>query len=168
MCRRQQQASKREGRGRGRGLGRQSSFTSTSQLYKSLLMIIGSALSLLVFPLLHNSRTLRKYKYQPQDFFGKSSSQTQTQNNGHLQEIYNYNQNGFCHHWDQSVANNRSLQPFDMWFTHHPTWVVTNETDEQFCVERGNIHDHPHIYGFMQFYANQFHSSCDRVHVRNM
>jgi hypothetical protein len=85
-----------------------------------------------------------------------------------LKELYNYNQNGFCHHWDQSVANNRSLQPFDMWFTHHPTWVVTNETSEQFCVEPGNIHDHPHIRRFMQFYANQFHSSCDRVHVRIM
>jgi len=55
-----------------------------------------------------------------------------------------------------------------MWFTHHPTWVVTNETDKKFCVERGNIHDYPHIRGVMQFYANQFHSSCDHAHVRIM
>jgi len=74
----------------------------------------------------------------------------------------------FCYRWDPSAATNRSLQPFDMWLTHHPTWVVSNETDEQFCVEPGNKHDHPHIRHQLQFYANQFHSSCDRVHIRTM
>ena len=74
----------------------------------------------------------------------------------------------FCHGWDPSVANNRSLQPFDVWLTHHPTWVVSNETDERFCVEPGNKHDHPYIRRLLQFYANQFHSSCERVHIRTM
>ena len=74
----------------------------------------------------------------------------------------------FCHRWDPSVANNRSLQPFDVWLTHHPTWVVSNETDEQFCVEPGNKHDHPYFRYQLQFYANQFHSSCERVHIRTM
>ena len=35
-------------------------------------------------------------------------------------------------------------------------------------LNRVNIRDHPHIRGVMQFYANQFHSSCDRVHIRTM
>ncbi|KAL7539566.1 hypothetical protein ACHAWF_006445 [Thalassiosira exigua] len=69
----------------------------------------------------------------------------------------------FCHYWDRSVANNRTLQPFDIWFTHHPTWVVTSETDEKFCVEPGNIKEHPYIHGMLQFYANQFHSSCSAL-----
>lgn len=82
---------------------------------------------------------------------------------GHMKE-----DSSFCHRWDPSVANNRSLQPFDVWLTHHPTWVVSNETDEKFCVEPGNKHDHPHIRRQLQFYSNQFHSSCDRVHIRTM
>ena len=82
--------------------------------------------------------------------------------------ITQFSMNAFCHRWHPSTANNRSLQPFDKWFTHHPSWVISSETDEKFCVEQGNIRNHPHIGGVMQFYANQFHSSCDRVHIRTM
>lgn len=74
----------------------------------------------------------------------------------------------FCQHWDPSVVNNRTLQPIDVWLTHHPTWVVSNETKENFCVEPGNVHKNPYIRGLLQFYTNQFHSLCDRVHLRGM
>ena len=74
----------------------------------------------------------------------------------------------FCQDWDKSIANNRTLQPFDIWFTHHPTWVIFNETDESICVKPGNVRDHPYIRGLSKFYTNQFHSLCDRVHIRTM
>ena len=86
----------------------------------------------------------------------------------HEIETSPYSMESFCHRWDPSVAKNRSLQPFDVWLTHHPTWVVSNETDTQFCVKQGNLNENPHIRQHLQFYTNQFHSSCDRVHLRTM
>ena len=80
----------------------------------------------------------------------------------------------FCQRWSPSDAFNRSLQPFDLWHTHHPNWVVTDENDSMFClaaVESGNTtqhQQHPYIRNLLQFYANQFHSSCSILHKRTM
>jgi hypothetical protein len=81
----------------------------------------------------------------------------------------------FCQHWSPSDAFNRSLQPFDLWHTHHPTWVVTEENDSVFCLAevgsrsttQGQYHC-PYIRNLLMFYANQFHSSCSLLHKRNM
>ena len=86
----------------------------------------------------------------------------------------------FCQQWTKSSAFNRTLQPFDIWHTHHPNWIVTYESENMFCVEpyceegsdsypcstndrRSNL-----IKNFMIFYNNQFNSSCDKVHWRKM
>ncbi|KAL9185302.1 hypothetical protein ACHAXT_003079 [Thalassiosira profunda] len=72
----------------------------------------------------------------------------------------------FCQRWSEEDAHNRTLQPFDIWFTQHPSWVVTNETEDRFCVQRD---DSDHLRrGILQIYANQFLSSCKRVHIRYM
>ena len=73
----------------------------------------------------------------------------------------------FCQRWLSSDALNRTLQPFDNWHTHHPNWIVTNETDDMFCVEPGD-RNNPHIRDFMKFYTNQFYSSCEKIHAREM
>ena len=70
-------------------------------------------------------------------------------------------------------ALNRSLRPFDLWHTHHPTWVVTNENDSMFCLaevgsDNTNQQQHPYICNLLIFYANQFHSSCSSLHKRTM
>ena len=36
----------------------------------------------------------------------------------------------FCQHWSTSDAHNCTLQIFDMWYTHHPSWIVTNEMSD--------------------------------------
>jgi len=85
----------------------------------------------------------------------------------------------FCQRWSSADAANRTLQPFDEWYTHHPNWVITNETEDMFCIEpycekgsssypcpndrRSNL-----ISDFWRFYNNQFRSPCDKVHYRSM
>lgn len=85
----------------------------------------------------------------------------------------------FCQRWSSSDAANRTLQPFDAWYTHHPNWIITKETEDMFCVEpyceegsksypcpndrRSNL-----VNDFWRYYNNQFKSSCDKVHYRSM
>ena len=52
----------------------------------------------------------------------------------------------FCQSWSASDANNRSLQPYDEWFTHHPDMIVNNETDDEFCVELQDGDDETKAY----------------------
>ena len=52
----------------------------------------------------------------------------------------------FCKSWSASDANNRSLQPYDEWFTHHPDMIVNNETDDEFCVELQDGDDETKAY----------------------
>jgi hypothetical protein len=66
----------------------------------------------------------------------------------------------FCQSWYASDANNRSLQPFDLWHTHHPNWIVTRETEDEFCVGAEIADKSPIIRNMMHFYTNQFLSSC--------
>jgi hypothetical protein len=72
----------------------------------------------------------------------------------------------FCKSWSVSDANNRSLQPFDLWHTHHPNWIVTSENEDEFCVGVEPVGKSPIIRNMMLFYANQFLSSCKLVHTR--
>ena len=72
----------------------------------------------------------------------------------------------FCKSWSASDANNRSLQPFDLWHTHHPNWIVTSENEDEFCVGVEPAGKSPIIRNMMLFYANQFLSSCKLVHTR--
>ena len=134
----------------GEGEGRQKWFASFAILYTTIHLLSQTSLSSYVNP----SQSDEEYSFLRSTRGAESSPFKED--------------SSFCHRWDPSAANNRSLQPFDLWLTHHPTWVVSNETDEQFCVEPGNKHDHPHIHHQLQFYANQFHSSCERVHIRTM
>ncbi|KAK1738447.1 hypothetical protein QTG54_011116 [Skeletonema marinoi] len=85
----------------------------------------------------------------------------------------------FCQRWSSVDAANRTLQPFDEWYTHHPNWIITNETEDMFCIEpycekgstsypcpndrRSNL-----VNDFWRYYNNQFRSSCDKVHYRSM
>ncbi len=139
------------------GEGRQRWFASFAILYVTIHFFLSQAsLSSYKTPAQRQSDEEKYYSSCLKHIRGAESSPTFKEDSS------------FCHRWDPSSANNRSLQPFDMWLTHHPTWVVSNETDEQFCVEPGNKYDHPYIRQQLQFYANQFHSSCDRVHIRTM
>jgi len=78
----------------------------------------------------------------------------------------------FCQLWEADDALNRTLQPFDMWWTHHPTWVVKNETNEMICLEplseeSSNFNSQQvHIKDFLNFYAVQFYSTCKKVQWR--
>ncbi len=85
----------------------------------------------------------------------------------------------FCQRWSSSDAANRTLQPFDAWYTHHPNWIITNETEDMFCIEPyceegSNSYPCPNdrrsklINDFWRYYNNQFLSSCDKVHYRSM
>lgn len=86
----------------------------------------------------------------------------------------------FCQRWSTADAANRTLQPFDEWYTHHPDWIVTNETEDMFCVEpycQKGSDSYPcsndrrgsdRIRDFWGFYDNQFKSPCDKVHYRSM
>ena len=78
---------------------------------------------------------------------------------------YNWTQ-PFCQSWSASDASNRSLQPFDLWHTHHPNWFVTSENDDEFCVVIEPDGKTPIVRNMMLFYANQFISSCKLVHAR--
>jgi hypothetical protein len=62
---------------------------------------------------------------------------------------------------------NRTLQPFDLWWTHHPTWVIANETGDMFCVEPAD-ETSAMMRNFTAFYQTQFESGCDRIHWRMM
>ena len=70
----------------------------------------------------------------------------------------------FCQQWSASDAFNRTLQPFDEWYTHHPDWIITNEADAEFCIEPGDTQTQP-ISNMMKFYVNQFHSPCNLLHA---
>jgi hypothetical protein len=72
----------------------------------------------------------------------------------------------FCQSWVASDAENRSLQPFDLWHTHHPSWIVTSESEDEFCVGVDLADKSPIIRNMMHFYTNQFLSSCQLVHTR--
>jgi hypothetical protein len=79
----------------------------------------------------------------------------------------------FCQRWSASDAFNHTLQPFDRWHTHHPNWIVTNETDDMFCLTEIGSADtsqsyHPYIRNFLLFYANQFLSPCNLLHKATM
>jgi hypothetical protein len=79
----------------------------------------------------------------------------------------------FCQRWSPSDAFNRSLQPFDLWHTHHPNWVVTEENDSMFCLAEvgsgSTTHQqHPYIRNLLLFYTNQFYSPCSILHKRTM
>lgn len=75
----------------------------------------------------------------------------------------------FCQPWSSADAYNRTLRPFDRWHTHHPTWFVVEQTDDRFCVAPSDgTTRHPHVGNLLKIYANQFHASCDAVHVRPM
>ena len=67
----------------------------------------------------------------------------------------------FCQSWSILDANNRSLQPFDTWHTHHPESIVTTETEDEFCVET-------FASNLTMFYKNQFVSNCTLIHARGM
>ena len=73
----------------------------------------------------------------------------------------------FCHLWSPQDALNRTVQPFDTWWTHHPNWIITTETEEMFCVDPGDSSS-PQIKYFLHFYANQFYTSCEKVLFRPM
>jgi hypothetical protein len=72
----------------------------------------------------------------------------------------------FCQPWSALDAMNRSLQPFDLWHTHHPNWIVTREEEHEFCVEPMDDQSDPVIRNMMLFYVNQFYSSCKVVIAR--
>ncbi|KAL7492085.1 hypothetical protein ACHAWT_001704 [Skeletonema menzelii] len=85
----------------------------------------------------------------------------------------------FCQAWSSSDATNRTLSPFDDWHARHPNWIVTNETEDMFCVEpyceKGSnsypcLNDRRSklINDYWTYYNNQFKSSCDKVHYRSM
>lgn len=81
------------------------------------------------------------------------------------QHSYNWTK-PFCQFWSASDASNRSLQPFDLWHTHHPNWFVTSENEDEFCVAFEPDGKTPIVRNMMLFYANQFISSCNLVHTR--
>lgn len=72
----------------------------------------------------------------------------------------------FCLQWGTKDAYNRTLQPFDNWWVHHPTWVISKETDDMFCVEPGK--DTALMQTFKRFYHTQFETGCDKIHWRVM
>lgn len=85
----------------------------------------------------------------------------------------------FCQRWSIADAVNDTLQPFDEWYTHHPNWIITNETEDMFCIEPyceegSNSYPCPRdrrsnlINDFWRYYNNQFKSSCDEVNYRPM
>ena len=69
----------------------------------------------------------------------------------------------FCQSWSKSDAANHSLQPFDEWYTHNPSWMVINETEDEFCMVHYGLEPHPLIGNLEKIHANQFYSSCNRV-----
>jgi hypothetical protein len=71
----------------------------------------------------------------------------------------------FCFDWSHSDALNRTMQPFDEWWTHNPRWFVENETDAEFCMKEGDLQNDG-VKQFLMFYATQFYSSCKKVNWR--
>lgn len=87
----------------------------------------------------------------------------------HLHFNYRNNHNGtdaFCLPWNSKDAHNRTHQPFDLWWTHHPTYVISNETDDTFCVEPST--DYERNEAFQRFYDTQFDTGCDEIQWRVM
>ena len=84
----------------------------------------------------------------------------------HTSIPHNHGNNSFCLSWRSEDALNRTLQPFDYWWTHHPTWVISKETDDMFCVEPGR--DEATMRAFQKFYNTQFKTGCDKIHWRIM
>ena len=72
----------------------------------------------------------------------------------------------FCLRWTTEDAFNRTMQLFDYWWVHHPTWVISKETDDSFCVEPGK--DLALMQSFQNFYHTQFETGCKKIHWRNM
>lgn len=72
----------------------------------------------------------------------------------------------FCLQWKPEDAMNRTLQPFDHWWVHHPTWVISKETDHMFCVEP--VRDEALMQAFQRFYHTQFETGCEKIHWRMM
>ncbi|KAL7515325.1 hypothetical protein ACHAXN_013478 [Cyclotella atomus] len=57
------------------------------------------------------------------------------------------------------------MQPFDYWMLHNPHWFVTNETDDELCIARGDLQDDL-VKDFLMMYATQFYSGCAKVNWR--
>jgi hypothetical protein len=73
--------------------------------------------------------------------------------------------NSMCIPWSRSDAQNRTMQPFDFWMLHNPHWFQVNETDDEFCVARGDLQD-DRVKDFLMMYATQFYSGCKKVNWR--
>ncbi|KAL7487548.1 hypothetical protein ACHAW6_013127 [Cyclotella cf. meneghiniana] len=73
----------------------------------------------------------------------------------------------FCLRWKTEDALNRTLQPFDHWWVHHPTWIISEETDDTFCVKPGD-EGSSMMQSFKLFYETQFNTTCDKLHWRMM
>eukprot|EP00804_Cyclotella_cryptica_P014251 CCRYP_005665-RA/>CCRYP_005665-RA protein AED:0.17 eAED:0.17 QI:292/1/1/1/0.83/0.71/7/853/877 len=73
----------------------------------------------------------------------------------------------FCLGWSPGDGLNRTLQPFDHWWAHHPTWLISNETDDMFCMEPGD-EGSSMMQSFKMFFETQFNSTCDKLHWRMM
>eukprot|EP00970_Alexandrium_tamarense_P006731 scaffold1171_cov212-Alexandrium_tamarense.AAC.4 len=96
-----------------------------------------------------------------------STTNTFARNSVARQFQFSSRDEAFCLHWSSADALNRTLQPFDMWWVHHPLWIVVNESDTKFCVEKINHHEaddetQRQIRDFLMFYANQFYSTCQK------
>ena len=78
---------------------------------------------------------------------------------------YIYESNSRCIPWSSLDAQNRTMQPFDFWMLHNPHWFQVNETDEEFCIARGDLQDN-RVKDFLIMYATQFYSGCEKVNWR--
>ena len=134
-----------------------------NELVKSMNHELESKLSNVETMLFDLLTEAKKYKYS-----AGSASEGPDKEKDEVSSPSPPNLEPFCKHWSSADALNRTLQPFDMWHTHNPTWIISNETDDRFCVEVGNVETHPYIEALDKFYANQFQSKCDRVHLRGM
>jgi hypothetical protein len=70
-----------------------------------------------------------------------------------------------CIPWSRSDSDNHTMQPFDYWMLHNPHWFVTNETDDELCIARGDLQDDL-VKDFLMMYATQFYSGCAKVNWR--
>lgn len=72
----------------------------------------------------------------------------------------------FCMEWNANDALNRTMQPFDDWWTHHPEYIMHSENETHYCVQR----DLKSVTTarMIQFYQNQFHTTCENIHMRYM
>jgi hypothetical protein len=75
--------------------------------------------------------------------------------------------NSKCIPWSHADSENHTMQPFDYWMLHNPHWFVVNETNEEFCLVRGDsLQDDDLVKDFLMMYATQFYSGCERVNWR--